>query len=219
MDHNDISKMALGIVQGQWPEGVLSNDQQISIINFLPNVILTTREEDNVISGEQVTNIALWLGGLHRDIQVYAWQLIRRVCGVEVHADDKASVRLFPIEEKIFQGDPYTAASYDDIVKFNWPREWLDGSTFEDRLDVLVDEFCYVEIHEMVTPDMILTGIHQQPIDDIATCYALITGCIEEIGNLTIRRQEKIDRFLNWLSLQSPEMQVFGRKMVENLSV
>lgn len=219
MTEINIQQLAKDIIQGSWPNVPLTNDQKISIINYFPNLLIFTRGEPNTLSGEQVTNLALWLGGLHRDIQVYAWQLIRRLGGIEIYADDKTSVRLWPIEEQIFQGEPYFANSYEDIVKFNWPREWLDGSTFEDRLDDLVDEFCWVELHDTVTPDVVLTGIHQEPIDDIATCYALISGCIEEINKFTdFRRQEKIDRFLNWLTFQPAEMETFGRKMLERLS-
>ena len=101
---------------------------------------------------------------------------------------------------------------------FSWSREWLDGSDFEDRLDDLVDEFCFVELHEMVTPDMILSGIHRESINDVATVYTLVVGCVAEIGQISdFRRQEKIDRFSDWLDFQTAETKILGQKMLENL--
>lgn len=218
MSNINVQQLAMDIIKGKWPETPLTNDQKIWIINHFPNLLVFTRGEPNTISGDQVTNIALWLGGLHRDIQVYAWQLIRRLGGFEIHADDKTAVRLRPIEEQIFQGEPYFANSHEDIVKFSWSREWLDGSDFEDRLDDLVDEFCFVELHEMVTPDMILSGIHRESINDVATVYTLVVGCVAEIGQISdFRRQEKIDRFSDWLDFQTAETKILGQKMLENL--
>ena len=145
------------ICREEWPEGSMSPNELVAVVNDAADyfVELGAQNEAEDVS-QYINSFALWLGGQDKNIQVYAWQLIRRVKGIDIEADDKTSVRLQPIEDKIFQGDAYTATDFEDITKFRWPKEFL--KSFKDRVSEMWNELHEDDEGEETTADLILTG-------------------------------------------------------------
>jgi len=210
------------ILKGDFPDDNLEPDQQVSLINVIAAELSRL---DPYGQGEQimdeVNNFALWLGGQPKDLQVYAWQLIRRVKGIDVLANDKTAVRLRPLEDKIFQGEPYEADTYQDITHFAWPKQFLDGSTFEERLEVLAEDF---ESDESPA-DLLLSGVSVPEDLDFNQRFQLAQDCIQDIvsqyqryGKATIITDERIDRFFGWLLTIEDDIALFSIRSLLSIS-
>lgn len=213
---------AKNILKGKFPEKALSLNKQIQLINKIGSIILddfSTGEDYSKID-RKVNNLALWLGGLHPDLQVYAFQLLLNYHQIEFDADDKTEARMARIEERIGIGTKlgYKEETYEDITHYPWPIEYLDGTTFEDRLEALAEEVRSEQALDTVTVDMILTGVHRAAVDDIAQAYALVVACVDHIGQLSAARQaEQIQRFTGWLEFQIPDIKIFGQSLVSKI--
>ena len=125
------------------------------------------------------------------------------------------------LEERIGIGTKlgYKEETFELIAHYPWPIEFLDGTTFEERLDALANEVREEQALDIVTVDMVLTGVHRARIEDISQCYAVVVGCVEHIKQTSdIRRQEQIQRFNDWLEHQLPDMKTFGQFMLGKIS-
>jgi len=222
----DLTPIVESILKGEFPDNDLTVDQQVALVNQAAHdLVALGGVDDPEAIMEQVNNLALWLGGLHADIQVYAWQLIRRVKHIGVLADDKTAVRLRPLEEKIFQDTPYEAESFEDLNHYAWPKTFLDGSTFEDRLEAVFKQQLQDDPPEIVSPDMILNGIGHDTVLNFSDAYAQTSACCHtlseskdykpEKGKLAnMRYHERMDNFLGWLANQEPEIAIFGLRTI-----
>lgn len=211
------------ILKGKFPNKTLSLDDQIAIVNKIGKKLFNNFAEG--ISDDKIdakcNNFALWLGGLHPDIQVYAFQLLLNYYQIDFFADDKTEARMARLEDRIKSGEceGFLEVTYQDINHYAWTVEFLDGTTFEDRLELLADEVREKQALDIVTVDMVLTGIHQSRIEDISQCYAVVVDCVEHIKQpFAVRRHEQIQRFNDWLEYQIPDIKVFGQLMVSDIS-
>ena len=220
---NVAKKTAKAIFAGEWPEGTMTAKAELRVINFAGEWLENHGAiKDPELHMDKINNFALWLGGLHRDVQVYAWQLIRRYHGIEVYADDKTSVRLQPLEEKIFQGQAYHTKHVEKITKHHWPRVWADGSTFEERVDALVDEIEDATDNSAVTADRILSGLCRGPVDMVDLAWCLIDDCLVILRGMPGSKSnqiadplycERLNHYIEWLTEQSPEIAIMGMRM------
>lgn len=201
------------ILKGNFPEGQLTLDQQVKIVNRAG--VLLKESEDKL--DERANNLFIWLGGVNKDIQLYACKHIFNYCGISFDADEKVEARLAFLEP-FFEYDPeagYIADTFQSIDHRPWPVEYLDGTTFEDRLEELAKEVQKEQDLGIVTVDMVLTGTaptDEQPID---VGYALVTACLYDLKEREpgVVYYERFDRFINWLMTQSPELGVLAMRM------
>lgn len=200
------------ILRGKFPKQHPSLDEQVRIANRAGDILLERNgAHDPEAVCDDIDNFALWLGGINPDVQVYAWQLIRRHHQIEIMANDKTHVRLEPLEEKIFLGEPYVAQTFNDIEHFAWPKQWLGESTFEERLATLAEEYERPESPS----DMLLSGMGVPDDLDYDQRFQLAQDCIEDItaaykkyGKANVLINERTDRFLGWLLTIEPELMI-----------
>lgn len=207
------------ILKGKFPRKPLTLDQQVETVNNASGHILeafTSGDQEKV--DRQVNNYALWLGGLHPDIQVYAFQILLKGYKICFDADDKTEARMARLEERIEASTGYVQYTYDKINHYPWPVEFLDGTTFEDRLESLAEE---VKPENIGTADMILNGIEMPSLED-----SQVFGLLHEISDALkalydkgqsqrMIFQEKVDNALGWVLTQPPEYGVyFGRLLL-----
>lgn len=214
---------AKNILKGKFPSRVLTLDEQIAVINKIGAKLFerfsTGESEDKIDT--KVNNLALWLGGLHPDIQVYAFQLLLNYYQIEFDANDKTEARMARLEERIGIGTKpgIKEYSYERINHYAWPVEFLDGTTFEDRLEDLAKEVREEQDLDIVTVDMVLTGVHTSTVEDIAQAYALVVACIDHIDQpFAVRQAEQIQRFSSWLEFQVPDIKLFGQSLVSKIA-
>lgn len=206
------------ILKGNFPEENLTLDQQVKIVNKATDKLAEADDID-----DSANNLFLWLGGLDRDIQLYACQRLFNYKGVSFNADDKTEARLSfmePFFEYIGEGG-YTADTYQAIDHRPWPIEHLDGSTFEDRLSDLSDEMA-PEIQDQITPDMILTGV-VKPVDmEADKLFVLIGACLKDLSerDKDIVYKERQESFILWVTGLQPEFAIMAmRSAIRNYSL
>ena len=198
------------ILKGNFPEENLTLDQQVKIVNKATDKLAEADEID-----DSANNLFLWLGGLDRDIQLYACQRLFNYKGVSFNADDKTEARLSfmePFFEYIGEGG-YTADTYQAIDHRPWPIEHLDGSTFEDRLADLADEMT-PELQDQITPDMVLTGV-VKPVDiEADQLFVLIGACLKDLSerDKDIVYDERLENFILWVTELQPEFAIMAMK-------
>lgn len=210
------------ILKGKFPEKTLTLDEQVLLINKIGDRLFEdfTTGLDEAKIDAKVNNFALWLGGLHPDLQVYAFQLLLNFHQIEFDADEKTEARMARLEERISIGTKpgLKEYSYDRIHHYPWPVEFLDGTTFEDRLEALAEEL-EEPVEDRVTVDMILSGTAPQRQLEIPEAYALtVASChalkdTQESFGLKPIFYERFDNFAGWLQGQGAEITVMGLRM------
>jgi hypothetical protein len=218
------------ILKGKFPAEPLTLDQQVEIVNKASGHILEAflgGDQDKV--DRQVNNFALWLGGLHPDIQVYAFQVLLKGYKIGFDADDKTEARMARLEERIEASTGYIQYSYDQINHYPWPVEYLDGTTFEDRLEDLAKEVREEQDLKIVTVDTILSGVSTDKIEDISMAYAVMTAVVHALvegktgydqptNSLEYQQfHERINNSLGWLFCQEPEITIVGLRTLMSL--
>jgi hypothetical protein len=216
----DISSTVDQIFEGKWPEGSIEPQVQLEIINEAADKITIASRNGEEYSN-WANNFALWLGGIHPNFQVYAWQLIRRRYDVEILADDKTTVRLAPLEEKVFQGKSYKALNYKNITKYHWPKVFLDGSTQEERLEALLEEIDTDLDSEQLTGDLVLSGQARGPAETfeenvrvVGEAATALKALIEKYGKPNILFWEQMNRLITWTMTLQPELAILAMRSV-----
>lgn len=208
----DHETMVDSIFRGEFALGPLTLDQMVDICNVAVNK-LTTEPESEILTGEEIENFSLWLGGINKDIQVYAWQLIRRVKEFGIVATDKMDIRICPLEDFIFSGEPYEASDFRSIRHFAWPKIFADGSTFEERFQELAKEYSSAPS----PADMLLSGTEYPEDLDFNQRFQLANDCVDELvhlydkyGKSNILLESKIERFFGWLLTIEDDIALFS---------
>lgn len=196
-----------------------SMGSQVMLINRMGDLLKAAQENGEDIN-ERANNVFLWVGGLHKDIQLYTCNYFFNYCGIEFDADEKTEARLKFLEPffKYDRSTGYISHSFHAIDHRPWAVEYLDGTTFEDRLGNLAEQVAQEADIDTVTVDMVLTGVHKSCIEDIAQAYALVVDCIDHLNNPSVvRRGEAIQRFEGWLEYQIPDIKIFGQSLVSKI--
>jgi hypothetical protein len=214
------------ILKGVFPAEPLTLDQQVKIVNAAGDKLAKRVNEGKPID-ERANNLFLWLGGLNKDIQLYACQYIFNVKKLEIDADEKTEARLTFMEPHFeYGGAGYTADTFQAIDHRPWPVEHLDGTTFEDRLEVLFKEQLRENPPEIVSADMILNGIGHDIEISINDVHAQITLCTYVLSERKddnkaaktsvayVGFHEQVDNYLGWLLRQEPEMAIIGLRLL-----
>jgi hypothetical protein len=212
-------EIAQQILDGKWPEETFHPDFQMELIHQASIIFydLDGKRNPEAIK-DGINNLALWIGGLHLDMQVYAWQYLRRYCGFEVLADDKTTVRLAHLEERIFSGKAgYTVHFAKDITAYHWPTVYLDGTTYEEHVEALIEELDLDLDSGQLTGDLVLSGQARGPADTFEeNCRVIKEVCeglkatLEKYGKPNIIFYEQGDRFITWLGTLDIELAVMG---------
>lgn len=206
------------ILKGKFPEKALTLDQQVETVNKANNHIHEAfLADDQEKVDRQVNNYALWLGGLHPDIQVYAFQVLLKGYKIGFDADDKTEARMARLEERIEASTGYIQYTYDTINHYPWPVEFLDGTTFEDRLEGLANEVREEQDLETVTVDMILQGTAPREQVTIDVAYALCNACAYNLREQADKAADfmfydRFNRYMGWLLCQQPEIAIMAMR-------
>lgn len=213
MDYKGIAQSLLE--NGEMPSRDLTKDDQVMVCNSAVLILRDEKAEDDDTQ-EADDHFVVWLGGLDRDIMVYGLQLATKKYELELLLSDKSQVRVDAVADQLAQARPMLTNSYKTIWHFPWPTVFLDGSTFEDRLERLADEIDEVEIQDQVTADMILSGV-SKPYDlEADQLFKLINDCSEVLSELSQRDQysivyaEKLERYLQWIIDLPTEFSILG---------
>ena len=214
------TKRVMRILAGDWPNKILTVDQQVAVVNEAADIMVANNgPNDPEAVMDNVNNFALWLGGQDNDVQVYAWQLIRRFHGIEVLATDKTHVRLEPLEEKIFAiGTPYRVETFETIYHYPWPRQFTD--TFEERLERLADEVAENDDTEVTPVDLILGGRQAPELMDTDDAIRFIHDALEDLkallakyeGKTNVLYWERMNHYMLWLTEQDLEVSILGMR-------
>lgn len=203
----------ISILNGKWPTTPIELDQQVEIVNAVADRIAEAAGNGDDIN-QKVENFAVWLGGAHNDIQVYAWQRLFGQITID-EMTEKTLVRYEQVQDKMLHSKWYVASSYSTIDHFPWPKVYLDGSTFEERLEEAAAELR--EDMDLTPPDMILSGQTQPIPATLDEAYATVTACLHNLneiyskyGKQTVIYDEQVENFLKWLIMQQVEIAVLG---------
>ena len=198
------------ILKGNFPEGTLTLDQQVKIVNKATDKLADADDAD-----VPANNLFLWLGSVNRDIQLYACQRLFNYKNVSFNADDKTEARLAFMEPFFeYKGEGgYTADTFQSIDHRPWPVEHLDGSTFEERLSDLADEM-KPELQDQITPDMVLTGVTKPRDLESDQLFALIGACLTDLDkrDKDIVYKERFEHFILWITDLDPEFAILAMK-------
>lgn len=143
----------------------LTEDQQVLLINEAAQQA-SDRTQQGEDMDDEVENLVIWLGGLRQDIRLYGFQLIHVFHNINYTASDEVIQRLESVRDplnRITTG--YMASRVEDLDRHHWPRDFLDGSTFQDRLMALdmddqeTDLGLQDQLSRLPTPDEIITGV------------------------------------------------------------
>lgn len=208
----DLSRITDAILEGNFPEEALTLDEQVTVINEAAYVVGLTLPQ-SAARREEGRCFILWIAGLHPDLFLYGAQYLLKFKGVTFPFDDKTRVRLAAIEERFNKTQPYEAKNYSLVEHHAWPKEFLDESTFEERLDVLAEEY---ESDESPA-DMLLSGMAVPEDLDFNQRMQLAGDCVDSLaqmyhkyGKSNILLEERVDRFLGWLLTIEPEIAIFS---------
>ena len=210
------------ILKGKFPTEELTLDQQVRIVNAAGDKLAERLAEGKPID-ERANNLFLWLGGLNKDVQLYACQYLFNVKKLEIDADEKTEARLAYMEPHFeYGGHGYVADTFQTIDHRPWPVEYLDGTTYEERLTALWKENVEEIAPLLPTTDTILNGADKKHIEDVsiayaatsAVCYALreIKDDFKQPKNSVAYQafHEKVDNTFGWLLAQHPEVTIMG---------
>lgn len=214
------------ILKGKFPTEELTLDQQVQIVNAAGDKLAERLAEGKPID-ERANNLFLWLGGLNKDVQLYACQYLFNVKKLEIDADDKTEARLAYMEPHFeYGGHGYIAVDFQTIDHRPWPVEYLDGTTYEDRLtDLWKDQMAEV-ITDLPTTDMILSGVAKKPIEDVTWAFTAATAVAYALNDIkddnkkpkdSVAYQafhEKVDNALGWLLQQQVEVVIMGARIL-----
>lgn len=211
----DLKRIAEAILWEEFPSDSLTLDETVEVANIAAAIIST---RTSVMERKAEGNaFILWLGGVHMDIFVYGAQLLIKYYQVNFRFDEKTLARMDVIGDQFYDAVGYSANSYEDIDKFNWPKVYLDDSTFEDRLDTLAEEYA----SDLSPADLLLSGMRKPKDLDFNQRMQLAQDCIASLeklyvkyGKSTILFEEQLDRFLGWLSEIEPEIALYAIRWI-----
>jgi hypothetical protein len=199
------------ILKGEFPKKLFSLDQQVKIVNAAGDKLAERMAEGKSID-ERANNLFLWLGSLNKDVQLYACQYLFNVKKIEFDADEKTEARLAFMEPHFeYGGEGYSADTFQSIDHRPWPVEYLDGTTFEERLESLAEE----QGIEQTPVDLLLTGMPLPEMDTIQRfqlaqeAVANIVVLYEKYGKDNVLYLERLNRLFNWLMSIEDEIALY----------
>ena len=207
----DLSRITDAILEGEYPSG-LTLDEQVTVINEAAYVISLTRAE-SAARREEGRCFVIWIAGLHPDLFLYGAQYLMLFKGITFPFDDKTKVRMEVISDRFNQTTPYEAKNYNEVEHHAWPKEFLDESTFEDRLAALAEEY----ESEESPADMLLSGMGTPEDLDFNQRMQLAQDCVDGLGEMfrkygksNVLFEERVDRFFGWLLTVEPDILVYS---------
>lgn len=212
----DLSRITDAILEGDFPEDTLTLDEQVKVINEAAYVISMTAAQ-SAARREEGRCYVLWIAGLHPDLFLYGAQYLLKFKGLTFPFDDKTRVRLDSIEKRFNKTRPYEAKNYALVEHHAWPKEFLDESTFEDRLAALAEEY----ESEESPADMLLSGMGTPEDLDFNQRMQLAQDCVESLGEMyrkygksNVLIDERVDRFMGWLLTVEPDILIYSMRMM-----
>jgi hypothetical protein len=169
----------------------LTEDQQVLLINEAAQQA-SDRTQQGEDMDDEVENLVIWLGGLRKDLLLYGLQQIHVYHKVNYTASDEVLQRVNAVADQLNRiTTGYIASTASTVDRHNWPREFLDGSTFADRLmdlepgDFAEEAGLQSQLAQLPTADQIIMGTNGEytgPMD-VSIQYALVTALCYEISD------------------------------------
>ena len=210
----DLSRITDAILEGEYPSG-LTLDEQVTVINEAAYVISLTRAE-SAARREEGRCFVIWIAGLHPDLFLYGAQYLMTFKGITFPFDDKTKVRMEVIADRFNQTTPYEAKNYNEVEHHAWPKEFLDESSFEDRLEALAEEY----ESEESPADLLLSGMSVPDDLDFNQRMQLTQDAVVQMAETfkkygsksNIITDQQLDRFLGWVMGVEEELCVWSAR-------
>lgn len=210
------------ICMEKWDSAPVAPQEQLEVINAAADKFIADGGvEDAEEVMDDINSFALWIGGLDLNLQVYAWQLIRRHSKIAIYADSKTHERMSRLEEKVFLHTPYRVINVDNVAKFNWPKVFLDGSTFEERMEAVLEDIDTDLDSEELTGDIVLSGRATGPAEHfeenarvLNEAYTELKRFLEKYDKPNILYHEKVNNLLTWLMSCQIEVAIMALRSI-----